>query len=164
VHDDLIGTIWPDIDPVSAKEYRNLDMLNSALARPFYSAGEQDAYPSIIEKATALFHSMISNHPFQNGNKRTAVIAVDAFLLGNGYTVALDNDKMYDIAKKTASYRERGLTHQQSFDEIRDVLLRFSVPLDKFYRAQKKDRTLSGYYKAQISIRRSVRGNNRLLT
>lgn len=157
IHDHLISSLYPDVDPVSEDEYRNVQLLESALARPFHSAGTQDAYPSIIEKATALFHSLISNHPFANGNKRVAVVAVDAFLLGNGYTLALDNEQMYELAKKTASYRQRGVTHEHSFHEIKDTLEEFAVPLALFYREQKKHSGLSGFYKAMIRIRKSVR-------
>ena len=42
--------------------------IESALGRPFHSADGQDVYPTIIEKAAALFHSLIANHPFHNGN------------------------------------------------------------------------------------------------
>jgi death-on-curing family protein len=165
IHDHLISGLYPDVDPVSEKEYRSVELLQSALARPFASAGEQDAYPSLIEKAAALFHSLISNHPFTNGNKRVAVVAVDAFLLGNGYTLALDNEQMYELARTTASYRERGITHEQSFQEIRETLQRFSVPLALFYREQKKHSGLSGFYKTMITIRKSVRQHpcNRLI-
>jgi death-on-curing family protein len=159
IHDHLIGTLWPEIDPVSKNEYRSVELLESALARPFHSAGGQDAYPSVIDQATALLHSLIANHPFQNGNKRTAVLAVDAFLLGNGYTLALDNDKMYELAQKTASYKQRGLTHEESFQEIKDTLTKFAVPLSIFYREQRKHTNLSKFYTAMIAIRRSVRSN-----
>jgi death on curing protein len=64
----------------------------------------QDFYPTVIDKAAALFHSLIANHPYQNGNKRTAVVAVDAFLIGNGHSLALDNKAMYELATQTASY------------------------------------------------------------
>ncbi len=159
IHDDLIGTLWPDIDPVSENEYRSIELLESALARPFHSAGGQDAYPSVIDKATAQFHSMIANHPFHNGNKRTAVLAVEAFLLGNGYGLAINNEDMYQLAQKTASYKQRGLTHEQSLGEIRDTLAKSAFPLSLFYREQKKDPKLSKLYKAMTSIRRSVRRN-----
>jgi len=40
-------------------------------------------FRSLPEKAAALFHSLIANHPFENGNKRTAVIALELFLSAN---------------------------------------------------------------------------------
>jgi death-on-curing family protein len=157
IHDDLIGTLWPDIDPVSRSEYRDVGLLESALARPFHSAGGQDAYPSLLEKASALFHSLISNHPFQNGNKRTGVIAVDAFLVGNGYAMALSNDKMYELAQRTASYRARGASHDDSFSDIAEIFAKWAVPLVALYRQQKLDKSLSIFYRSLMVIRRSVR-------
>jgi death on curing protein len=90
--------MWPDIVPVSAREYRSRELLESALGRPFHSIDGQDVYPTIVEKAAALSHSMIANHPSQNGNKRTAVVSVDAFLVANGYNLALGNSAMYELA------------------------------------------------------------------
>jgi len=159
IHDDVIGSVWPSVDPVSKDEYRNVDLLESALARPFHSVGEQDAYPTVAEKATALFHSMIANHPFQNGNKRTAVVALDVFLVANGYAIAISNDKIYELATKTASYNERGITHERSFDEIKTTLNKYVVPLPLLYKEQKKDPKLVGFYKASITLRVSVRRN-----
>ncbi len=157
IHDHLVGVLWPNIDPVSEKEYRDTRLLDSALSRPFHSAGGQDAYPTTIEKATALFHSLISNHPFQNGNKRTAVIAVDAFLMGNGFALALGNTAMYELAQRTASYTERGVSHQDAFSEIRQILNRFTIRLETLYREQVKDKSLSKIYALNIKLRRSVR-------
>lgn len=157
IHDELIASLWPDIDPVSAREYRSHELLESALGRPFHSMGGQDLYPTIIEKAAALFHSLIANHPFQNGNKRTAVIAVDAFLLANGYSLALNNNAMYDLATKTASYRQRGVSHDDSLRDILKNLTQFTVLLRILYQAQKKDEKLSHFYKLNMRLRRSVR-------
>ena len=159
IHDDLIGSLWPGIDPVARNEYRDIDLLESALGRPFHSAGGQDAYPTVIDKASALFHSMISNHPFHNGNKRTAVVAVDAFLMGNGYCLALNNTKMYELAQMTASYRALGKSHEEVFREVKEILTKFTVLLTTLYCEQRKNKKLSGLYKRVIAIRNSVRRN-----
>jgi death-on-curing protein len=60
------------------------NMLESAVACPMMSAFGEDAYPTIIEKAAALLHSLVLNHPFVDGNKRTGTIA---FLHLNGVRV-----------------------------------------------------------------------------
>jgi death-on-curing protein len=57
--------------------------LASAVARPFQTSGGNDLYPSAHEKAAALLHSICNNHPFVDGNKRTAIVAA-AFLLHRG--------------------------------------------------------------------------------
>ena len=64
---------------------RDLGALESALAQPRMTFGNADLYPTLEEKATALGFSLISNHPFVDGNKRIGHAALEAFLLLNGY-------------------------------------------------------------------------------
>ena len=129
LHDDLISVLWPGVDPVSPHEYRNSHLLASAIARPFQSAFGEEIYKGIFKKGTALFHSLIANHPFHNGNKRTAVLAIDNFLLANGYFLTLSNEKTYKLAKLTASYRENGMAHDAIFSKIEDTLRSGSISL-----------------------------------
>jgi death-on-curing protein len=63
---------------------RDLSALESALAQPRMAFAGQDLYASIEEKAVALGFSLISNHPFVDGNKRIGHAALEAFLLLNG--------------------------------------------------------------------------------
>src|ERR1700739_1476209 len=104
IHDVLVPVFWPGTASPGPGGVRDGGLLESAVARPFHSAFGEDAYPTIFEKAVALFHSLNSNHPFQDGNKRTAVIAVGHFLLANGYSMFLTQSEMYELAKATASY------------------------------------------------------------
>jgi death-on-curing protein len=70
---------------------RDLGLLESAVARPMASAFGEDAYPTIFHKAAALLESLSRNHPFVDGNKRTATLTTMAFLEGNGYEVNWNN-------------------------------------------------------------------------
>lgn len=63
---------------------REIGLLESAVIRPMTTVFGQDAYTSIYEKAAALLHSLSHNHPFVDGNKRTATIATLLFLKRNG--------------------------------------------------------------------------------
>lgn len=63
---------------------RDLNLLQSALARPKASFGGKDLYPSIWLKVAALVQSLILNHPFVDGNKRTAFASGVRFLKING--------------------------------------------------------------------------------
>ena len=161
IHDELVSAVWPHTEAVSAREYRNRQLLESALGRPFHSAGGQDAYSTIIEKAAALFHALIANHPFHNGNKRTAVLSMHAFLMGNGYSLALDNDRMYELAQDTASYREREVSHDDQLAKIMEILDECSVELDvlRYVRVSDREmrRKLTTFYKTQLKMGRSVR-------
>ena len=60
---------------------RDLGAIASAVAQTKASAGGQDAYPSLIEKAAALGYSLIRNHGFLDGNKRIAHAAMEVFLV-----------------------------------------------------------------------------------
>ena len=81
--------------------------LESALARPYQTFGGEDLYPSVFLKAGALLHSIVNNHPFIDGNKRTALVGV-AYLLhreGVEMTVPVDEGErfMLDVAQGTGS-------------------------------------------------------------
>lgn len=66
---------------------RDINFLKLAVGRPQMSAGLKDAYPTIYLKAAAMFHSIINNHPFLDGNKRTSLFTAVLFLEYNGYIV-----------------------------------------------------------------------------
>ena len=63
---------------------RDEGLLESALAQPFQSFGGQELYPTLAEKAASYAFGIASNHPFADGNKRTATAVMGAFLRMNG--------------------------------------------------------------------------------
>ncbi|HUD09621.1 MAG TPA: type II toxin-antitoxin system death-on-curing family toxin [Patescibacteria group bacterium] len=64
---------------------RDIGLIQSAAARPQSSFGGEDLYQTIFDKAAALFHSLMFNHAFVDGNKRTAMVSTARFLFMNGY-------------------------------------------------------------------------------
>jgi death-on-curing protein len=74
---------------------RDVGILESALSRPFQTFDGLDLYPTAIDKAAALFESIISNHPFVDGNKRTAYVLMKLFLMENGLKVQATQDEKY---------------------------------------------------------------------
>ncbi len=64
---------------------RDLGALESALAQPRMTFGEQELYPTLVEKAAALGFSLIQNYPFIDGNKRLGHATVEIFLILNGH-------------------------------------------------------------------------------
>ena len=60
-------------------------LLDSAAHRPFFILGDNFAYQTGLEQAAALFESLIKNHVFDDGNKRTAITACLFFLDRCGY-------------------------------------------------------------------------------
>lgn len=66
---------------------RSVGLLESAVARPRATFDGVDLYPTLFDKAAALLESLMVNHPFIEGDKRTAITAATLFLLRNGYQV-----------------------------------------------------------------------------
>ena len=81
---------------------RDRGLLESAVARPRASALGADAYPGMAAKAAALLHSLVLNHPFVDGNKRTAVLATLVFADLNGYMVQWDQHDALDFMLRLA--------------------------------------------------------------
>lgn len=76
---------------------RDLGLLESALARPQASFDGEDLYPTILDKAAALFHSLIFNHPFLDGNKRTTLGVTYELLKQNGYRLEASQQELIDF-------------------------------------------------------------------
>ena len=66
---------------------RDFLLFHSAIHRPQASFSGQDLYPRLFDKASALTHSLLLNHPFLDGNKRTALVVCERFLYINGFEV-----------------------------------------------------------------------------
>lgn len=64
---------------------RDFSLLHSAVERPKATYGGRDLYPTLFAKAAALLQSLCMNHPFTDGNKRTAWESAKRFLWLNGY-------------------------------------------------------------------------------
>lgn len=77
---------------------RDLGLLESAAARPQSSFGGEDLYPSIFLKAGAFVHSLLMNHQFVDGNKRTAMFSVMTFLELNGYKFVAKQKEVVNAA------------------------------------------------------------------
>ena len=62
---------------------RDMGAVDSAVAQPRMTFGGQELYPTVVEKAAALAFSLVRNHPFIDGNKRTGHAAMETFLVLN---------------------------------------------------------------------------------
>jgi death on curing protein len=71
IHDELIDKFG------AGRGIRNLGALEAALNRPYQTFGGEELYPTCFEKATALGESIIMNHPFIDGNKRTGYLLME---------------------------------------------------------------------------------------
>lgn len=106
-----------DADQAGVKSHA---LLESAIHRPLQTVFGEDAYPSLFDKAAALLESLVKNHCFNNGNKRTAYLAVKSFLRINGYHFQMERllavEFIVDIAKGDCT-----------FENIAGILQKYSV-------------------------------------
>ncbi|MFF3684999.1 type II toxin-antitoxin system death-on-curing family toxin [Streptomyces sp. NPDC002187] len=85
-------------------ELRTAGLLESAVHRPRARMFGVSAYEDAYEQAAALLHALATNHPFVDGNKRTAWLAAATFLAVNGVDLAdADKDAAYDLVIDVAS-------------------------------------------------------------
>ena len=73
---------------------RDLGLLLAALARPQATFDGQDLYPDLFSKAAALAESLLQNHPFVDGNKRTGFTSAAMFLRLNGCKLTTSNAEL----------------------------------------------------------------------
>jgi death on curing protein len=81
---------------------RDYNALESAIARSFMTFDKEDLYPSPIEKAAALIESLISNHPFIDGNKRIGYVLMRYFLLENNLDIKATQSEKFEFVIKIA--------------------------------------------------------------
>lgn len=74
---------------------RDEGLMESAIARPFQTFGGEDLYSTVFEKAAAIAESIIINHPFVDGNKRTGFLAMLAILHEGKIEINASNDDVY---------------------------------------------------------------------
>lgn len=116
LHDKSIG------DFGGARGIRDSGLLESALARPFQTFGGEDLYPTVFEKAAALAESLIVNHPFIDGNKRTGMLAMVTFLFEYNFVLTAGEDDLYNFTISIS-------TGETKFDDIVNWLKENSNPL-----------------------------------
>lgn len=81
---------------------RERGSLEAALARPQMTFAGEDLYPDVESKAAALMHSLVMNHPFVDGNKRTGAAVAELFLSLNGVELEADDDDLVTFTLSVA--------------------------------------------------------------
>ncbi len=82
---------------------RDSNLLDSALDRPLQTFDGKELHPTLIEKSTSLFESILANHPFVDGNKRTGYVLMRLLLLKNGLDINASQDEKYEFVMGVAS-------------------------------------------------------------
>lgn len=92
---------------------RDKHLLDSAINRPFATFGGEDLYPTAVEKAAAIFESIVINHPFIDGNKRTGYVLMRLLLLESGFDIEASQDEKYQFVIEVTEGRH-------TIDSIKD--------------------------------------------
>jgi death-on-curing family protein len=114
--DDFAGTS----DPVSPAGVREPDLLASAATRPRTSLGGEAKYKTVELASAALMHSLVHNHAFYNGNKRTALVAMLTMLDRNGVVITSTQDELFKWTIRVAQHRvgKKGMVGDKSDIEV----------------------------------------------
>ena len=100
---------------------RDLALLESAVARPRATFDSNELYPDLFTKAAALMDSLINNHPFLDGNKRTGITATGLFLRINGWVLTASSEELVACTMRVAV---EGLEIDELANWLRDKTIR----------------------------------------
>ncbi|MBF0808252.1 type II toxin-antitoxin system death-on-curing family toxin [Rothia nasimurium] len=100
-------------------------LLESALARPTTSYADHKLYPGVFDKAAALLEALVQNHPFTDGNKRTAYTCTILFLSLNGWDI-LPLEELED--NEQAQFVVQVAEHTLTFEKIAHQLEQWATP------------------------------------
>jgi death-on-curing family protein len=142
IHEALVIFFEKDGDPISPSGVKDVNMLESALFRPQTSIADVEKYNTLDDKAAALLISLIQNHPFHNGNKRTALVSTLVFYDMNNYMLLLDEDETYEFLIDIANGDICGIdkTNDEFLNVVSKWLRSHKYPyLEKFNDIKTKD-------------------------
>ena len=101
---------------------RDEGSLMAAIARPFATFDQNDLYATAIEKPAAIFESIVINHPFIDGNKRTSYVLMRLILREGGLDIKVTEEEKYTMVISASMGEIR-------FDEIKSWLESNVTPL-----------------------------------
>ncbi len=103
---------------------RDKNALQSAISRPYQTFQGLELYPTPEDKAAAILESIISNHPFVDGNKRIGYVLMRLVLIENGMDIRTSEKEKFefilDVAKGKVKFEQIKLWIQ--INQIKNVL------------------------------------------
>ena len=108
---------WDEPIPDFGTRYPNI--LESCIGAPFQTFYSKPLYKKLTGKAAILFYLMVKNHPFEDGNKRIAVMTLFVFLFRNRKWLRVTNEGLYKfavgIAKSKPRLKDKYIAHIEAF-------------------------------------------------
>jgi len=99
----VIAEAVTGIDVRTLSRVSRVELLDSALHAPQAGFGDEEFYPSLVEKAAVLVVRIASNHPLPDGNKRLAWQALTIFLSLNGHRLEVTSDDAVSLMLAVAA-------------------------------------------------------------
>lgn len=122
IHDQIIA------QTTGSPGITNPGLLESAIAQPQMTFAGQELYTTLPEKAVALGFSLIKNHPFMDGNKRTGHAAMEVFLILNGFEINTNVEEQEQVILQVASGE---ITREEFIHWLQSVIIPFNPSLSK---------------------------------
>lgn len=117
LHEELVGVFADTEDPISPSGTRDIALLESACARPHTGLGGVLKYSTLVAQAAALFHSLVKNHPFHNGNKRTALLTLIHVLADHHRRITANDVELFEFVVAVAAGTVPGCSTPRNTDE-----------------------------------------------
>ncbi len=105
IHEELTTDFETLEDPIYPAGLRDLNLLDSALFHPQTGYQGENKYRTIESVGAALMYSISNNHPFHNGNKRTAMVAMLVLLDRHNLCLTCNEDDLFRISIKLADHK-----------------------------------------------------------
>ncbi len=105
IHAQLVEDFRSDDDPIEPAGVRSPHLLASAAFRPETAHGHEYKYVTAEMGAAALVHAIVHDHPFHNGNKRTALVALLVQLDLSKLTLTCSQTELFRFILRVAQHR-----------------------------------------------------------
>ncbi len=99
---------------------RDISLLESALFSAYQTFGGEELYKTVEEKGARLGFSLMSNHPFIDGNKRIGMFVMLIFLLANGIEINPTDDEIIRVGLSVAA-------SEMSYIELVDWIVKSEI-------------------------------------
>lgn len=101
------------------KGVRDKELLDSALNRPYQTFDGKELYPTPFDKAAAILESIVKNHPFKDGNKRTGYVLARLLLMNKQLDINAEQEEKYRFVISISKA-------ELNFDQIKKWLEKYS--------------------------------------
>jgi len=106
IHHRLVKDFAASSDPISPPGLKNRSLLESAIGRQHVGIGSQSKYPTIHENAASLLYGLTLDHPFHNGNKRTALVSMLVHLDKNRHClIGVTQSQIFQLMMEIADHQ-----------------------------------------------------------